>query len=73
MRVWTFTTTAHAAHPSATCRTVADVHGQTTLDQQIDCRSTRENCDALYREFEELNARMRRELERAARAEHPAG
>jgi hypothetical protein len=72
MRVWTFTTSAHAAHPAVACRTVTDVNGHTNLDLKIDCRSTRENCDALYREFEALNARMLRELERAADNERPA-
>lgn len=71
MRVWTFTTAAHPAHPAVACRTVTEVNGQALLDLQIDCRSTRENCDALYREFEALSARMRRDLERAAGAEHP--
>ena len=72
MRVWTFTTPAHPAHPAVACRTVVDADGGARVDLQIDCRSTRENCDALYREFEALNARMLRELEQAADNDRPA-
>ena len=66
MRVWTFTTAAHPAHPAVACRTVTEVNGSVQLGLQLYCHSTRENCDSLYREFEELNERVRRDLERAA-------
>lgn len=57
-RVWTFTTSAHDAHPAVACRTAtARPEGGSNLAMEISCFSTRENCDALYREFEALNAR----------------
>jgi hypothetical protein len=62
-RFWNFTTEAHAAHPAAACRTLVQRDGQFFIEGEISCQSTRANCDALYREFEELNATMRRELQ----------
>jgi hypothetical protein len=61
-RIWTFTTAAHPAHPAVACGTVATRDGMVGLDMQIFCLSTRETCDALHREFEELNAQVRRRL-----------
>ncbi len=65
LRVWTFTTSAHPAHPAVACRGVAEEDGNVVAQMDIVCHSTRANCDALYREFEELNARMLREIGQA--------
>ena len=63
-RVWTFTTNRHPAHPAVACRTVRQgSDGRVSIDTQIHCQNTRERCDALYREFEELNAQMQGALE----------
>ncbi len=62
MRVWTFTTAAHPAHPAVACRSVGEENGRVGMRTEISCHSTRANCDALYREFEELNARTLREI-----------
>lgn len=56
-RIWTFTTAAHPAHPAVACRAVRVQDGQVGLGTEIYCVSSRANCDALYREFEALNAR----------------
>lgn len=62
MRIWTFTTAAHPAHPAVACRSVVEENGNVGTRTEIACHSTRANCDALYREFEELNARTMREM-----------
>jgi hypothetical protein len=63
-RIWTFTTAVHPAHPAVACRTIGERDGAVYVDTEITCYSTRANCDALYREFEQLNAEMRRALAR---------
>ena len=64
-RVWTFTTAAHPAHPAVACRSVVEKDGSVLLGLEISCHSTREKCDALYREFEALNARIGEKAEGA--------
>jgi hypothetical protein len=65
LRIWTFTTAVHPAHPAVACRTlIRRPDGGFEVGTEIYCFSTRENCDGVYREFEELNAQFRRELER---------
>jgi hypothetical protein len=61
-RIWTFTTAAHPAHPTVACGTVVTRDGMVGIQMEISCYSTRENCDALHREFEELSAQLRRRL-----------
>ena len=59
LRIWTFTTDRHPAHPAVACRTVStDEAGNVRLRMEIMCHNARERCDALYREFEALNAQM---------------
>lgn len=62
LRIWTFTTAAHPAHPAVACRSVVEENGNVATRTEISCHSTRASCDALYREFDELNARTMREL-----------
>ena len=62
-RFWNFTTEAHSAHPAAACRTLVQRDGSWFVEGEISCLNSRANCDALYREFEELNGAMRRALE----------
>ncbi|MEA3012688.1 MAG: hypothetical protein QOD42_1233 [Sphingomonadales bacterium] len=65
LRIWTFTTAAHPAHPAVACRTLIQrSDGGFEVGTEIYCFSGRENCDGVYREFEELNAQVRREMER---------
>jgi hypothetical protein len=64
LRVWTFTTPAHPAHPTVACRSLTKgPDGSVYANLEIDCRATREKCDSLYREFEALDRKVRRELQ----------
>ena len=63
MRTWSFTTANHPAHPAAACRTLVQREGNWHVVTEIECQSSRANCDALRREYEELDAAMRRSLE----------
>jgi len=62
MRNWSFTTAAHPAHPAAACRTLVQREGAWHVLTEIECHSSRVNCDALRREYEQLDAAMRRSL-----------
>ncbi len=63
MRQLTFTTAANRAHPAVSCRQViADASGGSTINTEIACFSSRENCDWLYRQFETLTNRTLHDL-----------
>ncbi len=64
MRVLTFTTPQNRAHPAVACRQVVDnPGGGSTIQTSIACFNSRENCDWLYRQFEELNDRAIKSME----------
>ena len=58
---WSFTA-AHPAHPAAACRSLIQRDGAWHVATEIACHSDRANCDALSREYEALDAAMRRSL-----------
>lgn len=64
-KVLTFTTDKNRAHPAVACRYVSKrPDGKVYVSTSISCFSSRENCDWLYREFEELNQQMQESVER---------
>ncbi len=62
MRNWSFTTAAHPAYPAAACRSLVQRNGAWHVATEIVCHSSRANCDALRREYEQLDAAMRQSL-----------
>ena len=64
LRQLTFTTPANRAHPAVACRAVVDDPARgSSVNTEIVCHNTRENCDWLYREFEALTASTLRKME----------
>ena len=60
---WTVTTPKDAAFPAITCVHL-DLSGEggTTMARDMRCDASRELCDALFREFEASDARIREEI-----------
>jgi hypothetical protein len=61
---WSFTPKGHLAFPTVVKRRPIQVDGQIVLDMKVICGATRDACDGLVREFEELNERMAEEIRR---------
>jgi hypothetical protein len=63
MRVLTFTMPSNRAHPAVACRQIVDdVAGGSTIQTSIACFNSRENCDWLYGQFDELTKRTISEM-----------
>ena len=60
-----FTTPTEAAYPAASCRHTFERDGVVMLDRDLRCEAGRAECDALYLEFRELDARVTRLLQGA--------
>jgi len=61
--LWSFTPDGHPAHPSAVKRSVLFRDGAVYLDLNVLCLSTKDACDALVRDFQTLNDRVRNEMQ----------
>ncbi len=56
------TTPSEAAYPAATCRHLYEKDGALMMNRQLRCDAGKTECDALFREFEALDARMTEEI-----------
>lgn len=59
---WTVTTPADAAYPAVTCVYLYDSGGGTDMSREMRCDASREACDALFREFEASDAKIREQI-----------
>lgn len=57
MTLWSFAPEGHNAYPAAVKRQIVSTPGGTSLAMSILCESAKVPCDALVREFEQLNQR----------------
>lgn len=53
--IWSFAPAGHPAYPSAVKRQLVEDGAGTSLGMSVSCEATKEPCDALVREFEQLN------------------
>jgi len=63
LTVWSFTPSAHQAHPAVVRRTAIKKDGAFYVCTSVLCGGPKPACDKLVAEFNELNNRMRRDLE----------
>jgi hypothetical protein len=70
--LWSFTPSAHPVHPTVVKRTVIERDGQVFIDMDVICQARKEPCDALVREFIQLNDGMRAEMAAKAQPVAPA-
>jgi hypothetical protein len=59
---WTVTTTKEAAYPAVTCVYLYNSGGGTDMSREMRCDASREACDALFKEFETNDAKIRAEI-----------
>jgi hypothetical protein len=57
--LWSFAPAGHAAYPTAVKRAVVESDGKVFIRMGVICESTKSACDALVREFIQLNENMR--------------
>jgi len=62
MALWSFTTDGHPAHPSVFMRQVVISEERIILRTWGICEAEKDACDALSREFEELNESVREQM-----------
>ncbi len=58
--LWTFTSSIHAAHPSAVKRIVYRKDGDYMLEMMVLCEAEQDDCDELVSVFQELNKSMQK-------------
>jgi hypothetical protein len=57
--LWTFTPDGHPAHPTVVKRTVVEDTKGVWMDMDVLCQAAKKPCDALVREFQQLNESTR--------------
>lgn len=60
--VWSFTPEAHPAHPAVIKRTVYEEKGAVWMRTGIICGGSKDECDKLVRQFNELNQRAQESM-----------
>ena len=65
MTLWSFAPPTYTAYPSAVKRTVFEREGTVQIEMKVLCEATKEACDQLVREFQELTDRMKQEFNSA--------
>ena len=58
LRQLVFTRNSEAAYPAATCRSVVEEDGSLHLVRSMRCEAKRAECDALFLEFQALDAQL---------------
>ena len=62
--VWSFTPEVHYAHPSVVKREIVqDASGGISVNMTALCQAQKEPCDRLIAEFQELNSRIRKNVQ----------
>lgn len=63
LSVWSFTPQSHEAHPAAVKRTIVQKDGTVFVRMNVLCGASKEACDRLVAQFNELNAGMREKVQ----------
>ena len=69
--LWSFTPPGHPAHPSAVKRIVTEKDGTVYIEMKVLCQAEKTPCDALVREFQGLNDRIKEELQNKTSQSRP--
>ena len=60
--LWSFTPVEHPAHPAVVKRTTVETDGSVYIKTRVLCQATKQECDKLVQEFQELNERAKEEI-----------
>jgi hypothetical protein len=63
-RVWSITEPGNFAHPSIACRSVVGTEGSYRVKTELECFSTKANCDRLFEGYKRLDKQMIEEWKR---------
>jgi hypothetical protein len=64
LSVWSFPPSRHPAYPAAIQRRVVQEGSNVFIRMNVLCEAPKAACDAMVADFEELNGRVRQELQR---------
>lgn len=67
MTTLTVTTPANKAHPAVACRQISQKKGEWRVTTTARCAANESACQAMMREFRELDAQMKQALEKSPR------
>lgn len=63
--LWSFTPPGHYAHPAAVRRAIKQANGRVYVEMTALCEADKASCDRLVREFQQLNQKMREDIQRS--------
>jgi hypothetical protein len=70
--MWSFTPEGHYAHPAVVRRTVkSDEKGNVGIEMVALCQATKEPCDRLIREFQQLNEQLAQAMRARSGSQSP--
>jgi hypothetical protein len=69
--LWSFTPSSHPAHPAAVRRQAVERDGTVYIQMNVLCQATKEPCDQLVRDFEQLNEQMSQAIKQKSRGHTP--
>lgn len=61
--IWSFTPKGHYAHPAVIKRSLKEENGQVRVAMTARCEADKPSCDRLMREFQQLNEKMRQDVQ----------
>jgi len=61
--MWSFTPEGHPAHPAAVKRSFFEKDGGIYMTMNVLCQATKKECDKLVAEFQELNKRIKKNMQ----------
>lgn len=64
LSLWSFPPTGHPAYPAAIQRRVVQEGSEIVIRMNVLCEASKAACDALVADFEVLNGRVRKEMQR---------
>jgi hypothetical protein len=71
LALWSFTTPGHPAHPAVVRREPVERAGSVYIQMAVLCQATKEPCDQLVRDFEQLNEQMSQAIKRQSGGQAP--
>lgn len=63
--LWSFTPPGHYAYPAAVRRAIKQADGRVYVEMSALCEADKAPCDRLVREFQQLNQKMREDIQRS--------
>jgi len=69
--IWSFAPEGYPAYPAAVKRSLVQRDGSLWIEMNVQCEASKDACDNLVRQFQELNARLRESAKASAQTPAP--